>query len=294
MTVNAWQKPDKGGKGKEAPVVSPLAEKIFFAYENHTSESASLIGYAFLDGTWAYHGIPAGGLPTCTEVTGSADKEGCVKYSYDPKTGAVQIGSLGGGKVLADGSLEIDGETYSPASIPAAGARLQVEQEYGGYTGLCGFISGCTTWFEHLLLTSGGEFVLTRSSLTTIGGSGPGETFIAAGSYPSDQHGTYAIEPRGRIRLSYADGSVKTRTIAIIPQRGRQAGPGERRPAARLRLLQLPAGRLNGWFSCGACACGAGRRSVRRRSAGRPLTRHPVRSPAPRPRSSRPRAARAR
>lgn len=216
VTVNAWQKHHKGGKAKETPVVSPLAERLFYAYENHPSESATLIGYAFLDGTWAYHGIPAGGLPTCTEVTGAADKEGCVKYSYDPKTGAVQIGSLGGGKILADGSLEIDGEKYSPASIPAAGTRYQVEQEYGGYTGLCGLITGCTTFHEHLLLTSGGEFVLTRSSLTTIGGSGPGETFIAAGSYPPDQHGTYAIEPRGRIRLNYADGTVKTRTIAII------------------------------------------------------------------------------
>ena len=221
LTVKAWKKsrghPGKGkGKEPKAPEKSPLAEKLFFGYEMQASESATLIGYAFLDETWAYHGIPAGGLPNCTEVTGSADKEGCVKYSYDPKSRAVQIGSLGGGKVLTDGSLEIDGEKYSPTYIPPAGTRYQVEQDYITYFGLCGLITGCSTSHHHILLTSGGEFVLTEESLTTVGGSGPGETYVAAGSYPPDQHGNYAIEPRGRIRLAFADGTVQTKTIAVL------------------------------------------------------------------------------
>lgn len=222
LTLEAWKKsrPHTGdkGKGKEptAPERSPLAEKLFYAYEMQASESATLIGYAFLDDTWAYHGIPAGGLPTCTEVTGSADKEGCVKYSYDPKTGAVTIGSLGGGKITSRGALEIDGQAYSPTYIPPAGTRYQVEQEYITYYGLCGLITGCSTSHHRVLLTNGGEFVLTSESLTTVGGSGPGETFVAAGSYPPDQHGTYAIEPRGRIKLSFADGTVQTKTIAVL------------------------------------------------------------------------------
>ncbi|HYC80370.1 MAG TPA: hypothetical protein VEB65_01210, partial [Solirubrobacterales bacterium] len=140
----------------------------------------------------------------------------CVKYSYDPKTGAVTIGSLGGGKITTRGALEIDGQAYSPTYIPPAGTRYQVEQEYITYYGLCGLITGCSTSHHHVLLTNGGEFVLTSESLTTVGGSGPGETFVAAGSYPPDQHGTYAIEPRGRIKLSFADGTVQTKTIAVL------------------------------------------------------------------------------
>jgi hypothetical protein len=216
LTVEAWKKkkaPKKGGKGKEAS--ASLAERIFYAYKTETSHSATLIGYAFIDGEWAYHGIPTEGLPSCTEITGNAEKEGCVKYRFDSTTGSVQIGSLTG-TISSGGQLELDGETYFGTSVPAAGTRLQVEQEFIGYSGLCGLITGCSTWHEHLMLNSNGEFVLSKESLTTVGGSGPGQTFIAAGSFPPDQHGTYAIEKGARIKLSFADGSVETKTIAIF------------------------------------------------------------------------------
>jgi hypothetical protein len=219
LTLEAWKKPrpKKGKKGEKPPVPAnpPLAEKIFYAYKTETSHSATLIGYAFIDGEWAYHGIPTDGLPSCTEVTGNAEKEGCVKYRYDPASGTVQIGSLTG-KISAGGALELDGESYFATSTPAAGTRLQVEQEFIGYSGLCGLIFGCTTWHEHLMLNNNGEFVLSKESLTTVGGSGPGETFIAAGSYPPDQHGTYAIEKGARIKLSFADGTTDTMTFAIF------------------------------------------------------------------------------
>jgi hypothetical protein len=223
VTLEAWKKPlpkPKGKKGKEPPppATPPLAEKIFYAYRTEVSESAKLIGYAFLDGEWAYHGIPAEGLPSCTSATTDGTKEGaegCVKYSYDPTSGAVKIGSVTG-KLNPGGELEVDGETYSATSIPPAGTRLQLEQEYVGYRGLCGTFAGCTTWHEHLILTSSGEFVLSKESLTTAAGSGPGETFVAAGSYPADQHGTYAVEGGARIKLSFADGSVQTKTFAYF------------------------------------------------------------------------------
>jgi hypothetical protein len=214
VTLEAWKKPvKKGGNEKEAS--GSLAEKIFYAYKTETDHSATLIGYAFIDGEWAYHGVPTEGLPSCTEATGNAEKEGCVKYRYEPKSGSVQVGSLTG-KLNGGGDFELDGETYWATSIPAAGTRLQVEQESVGFSGQCGLISGCSTWHEHLVLSSSGEFVLSKDSLTTAGGSGPGETFIAAGSYPADQHGTYAIEKGARIKLSFADGSVDTKTIAIL------------------------------------------------------------------------------
>ena len=230
LTLKAWKKPrgHKGGKGKgkePPPEEPPLAEKLFYDYEMQASESAKLIGFAFLDGEWVYRGIPTGGLPGCTATTGGPDKEGCLKYAYDPKSGALQIESIGSGKIGADGKLEVGGKSYSPTSIPKPGTKLQVEQEYIGYVGLCGLITGCTTWHEHLMLNNGGEFVLSRESLSTLGGGGPGETFVAAGSFPPDQHGTYTIEPRGRIKLSFADGSVQTKTIAILLDSAGQPDP---------------------------------------------------------------------
>lgn len=224
LTIKAPKKPvnPKKGKGKgkkegkePSPMAGPppLAEKIFYRLESHPSESASLAAITFVDGTWAYNGMPSGGLPNCTTVTGGAETEGCVKYTYDPNSGAVGLESIGSGKITSSGSLEIGEKTYSPTAIPAAGTRLQVEQEYVGFYGLCGPFSTCTTWHEYLTLTNAGEFVLSRQSLTTSDGPG---SFVATGSYPPDQRGTYEIEPKGRIHLAFADGTSQTKTIAIL------------------------------------------------------------------------------
>lgn len=153
VTLETWTKPPpkKKGKKEKAPppaATSPLAERIFYAYRSEANESAKLIGYAFIDGEWAYHGIPAEGLPTCTSTTGDGTKEGaegCVKYTFDPATGTVTIGSATG-KLNPGGDLEVDGETYSATSIPPAGTQLALEQEYIGYQGICGLITGCSTW----------------------------------------------------------------------------------------------------------------------------------------------------
>jgi hypothetical protein len=218
LTVKAWKKPG-GKKGPEEPTAgrASLAEKIFYTYDStDTTHSAYLTGYTFIDDTWAYNGIPSGGLPHCTEVTGTSKKEGCVKYSYEPKTGAVQLGSVTGAKITTDGKFEIDGETYLPLWIPPAGARYQVDQYFIGFSGLCGMITGCSTWHEYVTLTSGGEFSYTSQSTTTSGGPGPGETFIAVGSYPPDEHGTYTVEKGGRIKLAFADGHTEVKTFAIF------------------------------------------------------------------------------
>ncbi|MBS1678962.1 MAG: hypothetical protein JST08_16415 [Actinobacteria bacterium] len=222
LTVTAWKKPSppkKGGKGKKEgkqptpPAPPPLAEKIFYRLEMQASESAKLAAFTFIDGTWAYNGMPSGGLPNCTAVTGGPDTEGCIKYTYDPSSGAVGLESIGTGKITAGGSLEVGEKAYSPTAIPAAGTRLQVEQEYVGFSGFCGPFSTCTTWHEYVTLTNSGEFILSRQSLTTSEGAG---SFVAAGSYPPDQHGTYAIEGSARIKLNFADGTSQTKTIAIV------------------------------------------------------------------------------
>jgi len=104
VTLEAWKKPTKKkGKGKDhrhrRSATPPLAEKIFYGYKTEVSRSATLIGYAFIDGEWAYTAFPAEGLPSCTAATGDGAKEGaegCVKYSYEPTTGVVTIGSVTG------------------------------------------------------------------------------------------------------------------------------------------------------------------------------------------------------
>jgi hypothetical protein len=218
LIVKAWHKKKRPPKTKEpSGGRGSLAEEIFYTYDSSdTTHSAYLVGYTFIDDTWAYNGIPSGGLPHCTEVTGTSKTEGCVKYSYEPKTGAVQFGSVTGGKIDKDGNFEIDGETYLPMSIPPAGARYQVEQYFVGFNGLCGLsFSGCTTWHEYITLTSDGRFVFTTSSLSTSGGAGA-PVFVAVGSYPPDQEGTYSIERGGRIHLAFADGTTKDKTIALF------------------------------------------------------------------------------
>ncbi len=235
LTIKAWKKPTGHKKTKKnkkrkptpnepmpTPAPAPLAGKIFYRLQSQPSESAKLEAIAFIDGTWAYNGMPAGGLPSCSATTGGAETEGCVKYTYDAGSGAVQLEKVGNGTLNGEGFLEIGEKSYSPTSTPAPGTTLQVEQEYVGYYGLCGPFSTCTTWHEYLTLTSSGEFILSRESLSTSEGAG---TFTAAGSYPPDQHGTYAIESGARIRLSFADGTSQTKTIAILLNKQGQPDP---------------------------------------------------------------------
>jgi hypothetical protein len=146
-------------------------------------------------------------------VTGSSKASGCVKYRYDAKTGAVKVGALTGGEVTENG-FEIEGESYERLAIPKPGSRFQVSQYTMGFSGLCGLITGCTTWRSDVVLTATGEFALTSSGLSTSGGGAV--PFVAVGSYPPDEHGTYAVEENARIRLAFADGTVETKTIAIF------------------------------------------------------------------------------
>lgn len=211
------------GKGNGPEDGGSLAGRIFTRYDmTDTMHSAYLEGYAFIDDTWAYNDVPSGGLPNCTQVTGNSKNAGCVRYKYDPRSGSVKVGSLSGGKLTEDG-FEIEGEEYEELTIPKPGTTYQVSQYFMGFSGLCGLITGCTTWRSDVVLTSSGEFVLTSSSTTTSGGGLV--PFVAVGSYPPDEHGTYRIEGRGRIRLAFADGHVENKTIAVFRDKGGKPDP---------------------------------------------------------------------
>jgi len=88
------------------------------------------------------------------------------------------------------------------------------ELRHWSFQGMCGFITGCSTSKAYPTLTPTGEFVLSRSTLTTMGDPGFGP-YTAVGAYPADQHGTYAVG-NGTIHLAFADGSVRDEPFAVL------------------------------------------------------------------------------
>ncbi len=149
-------------------------------------------------------------------------------YTFDERSGAVTIGDKAG--TLKDGKLTIDGNDYTPLFIPQAGKRYTFnEQKHTSFRGYCGLITGCTTTQEYLTMTPDGQFVLTRSTLSTIGDPGLGP-YTAAGSWPPDQHGTYDVQAGGKIVLD-----VRRRQRARprrSPRTPRTASPARRAKAS--------------------------------------------------------------
>jgi hypothetical protein len=123
----------------------------------------------------------------------------------------VTVGDQAG--TYRDGELTLGDDAFAPLQIPAAGARFDVQLVHRGFSGYCGLDIGCTTWTEYLTLRRDGQFALSSMTVATMGGGGA--PFTAAWNAPPDQHGSYEVLSRGRIRLSFADGTVSVRTIGI-------------------------------------------------------------------------------
>ncbi|MGD9694390.1 MAG: hypothetical protein AB7V42_01885 [Thermoleophilia bacterium] len=205
----------------------PLTNTYWWGFVSHTDWAWDNRGVYFYDGRWAYRGIPTGGLPACTRVTAGRDEkgnptDGCVRYTYDARTGALTVGDLKG--TYKGGKLTLDDVAMTRLGIPPAGARYQTDLEHRGFRGLCGLILGCTTWHYTLALNLSGEFVYAESSLSSLGDgfTTPG---VWAGRYPPNQTGTYRILPRGTLRLSFADGTVTDRTIGIDADKAGRRDP---------------------------------------------------------------------
>lgn len=213
------------GKAKKAPKPQPDAKKsplvgtFWWRVVNHVDYAWDNRGLYFADGAAVYSGFPKGGLPaTCTTAPAEPNdefdtREGCLPYTFDEKSGAVTIGDKTG--TFKDGKLTIDGETYTPTQIPAAGARFAFkEHQHYSFSGMCGLFLGCTVTKQFLTMAADGQFILSRSTTTTMGDPGVGP-FTAAGSYPPDQHGTYEVLANGAIKLAFADGSVRVETFVV-------------------------------------------------------------------------------
>jgi hypothetical protein len=200
---------------------SPIAGTYWWRTVNHVDYAWDNRAFYFVDDTTVYSGLPAGGLPaTCTTPPAKPDlevdqRDGCLPYSYDEKTGALTIGDKTG-TFKPGARLVLDGNSYSATQIPAAGATFAFnEHEHFDFSGMCGLILGCTVTKKFLTMTPDGQFVLSHSTTATTGDPGLGP-FTAVGSYPPDQHGTYQVLPGGRIHLAFADGTARDETFAVL------------------------------------------------------------------------------
>lgn len=209
---------------------SPIVGTYWWRTVSHVDWAWDNRALYFVDAGTVHSGFPAGGLPaTCTTPPANPEdefdtREGCLPYSFDEKTGAVVIGDKSG--TFKDGKLVIDGEEYWPLTLAEPGARFNfAEHKHVSFSGMCGLYLGCTVTQKFLSLAPDGQFILSRSTTSTMGDPGMGP-WTAVGSYPPDQRGTYEVLAGGKIQLAYADGTVKVETFAIDTNRDtRQPDP---------------------------------------------------------------------
>lgn len=182
-----------------------LSGRYYWGFEvGSLDEGWNNMAVWFVNGRFAHVGFPKkAGLPSCSRVT-----QQCKRYSFNPRTGKVRIGSQRG-KATTEG-MKLGKQWYSPLTLPRQGSRLNVSLQHQNYTGYCGI--SCVTWTERLVLDKRGRFLRTQMSVGSIGAPGLG---TVGSAFPPDQRGTYQVLSRGRIRFSYADGSTRVRTIGI-------------------------------------------------------------------------------
>ncbi|MFA4929565.1 MAG: CARDB domain-containing protein [Patulibacter sp.] len=199
----------------------PLVGQYFWGFKTQPDRAWDNYGVYFVDDRWAYYGLPPAGLPTCRAVTQVQDQngkptgEGCRRYTLNAKTGTLRVGDLAGS--YQGGQLTLDKVDMRRLTIPSARARYTVDLEHKGFSGFCGYSTGCTTFAEYLALSADGKFV--RSSRLTGSVGGVGAPFVWGSVFPADETGTYEILANGRIRFSYANGTVKVETIGIEQDR---------------------------------------------------------------------------
>lgn len=197
---------------KPTPVEAPLAGRYFWGFRSAIDRGWDNYAVLFVDDRWAYVGFPKEGVPTCT--TAVTEGDGCRRYTLDPKSGALKVGELEGTwKDGASGGLNFDGLHMSELAFAKPGARYTLSLQHKDFSGQCGFITGCTTWSNHLALNAEGNFVSSGSTIGSMGGSG--SPYVWSGAFPPDETGNYEILSLGRIRLTYLSGKVEVFTLGL-------------------------------------------------------------------------------
>ena len=142
--------------------------------------------------------------PVCT-----AASEDCKPYTFDPKTGALTIN--GAAATLEGDRLTVDGKSHWELGRAKAGARWDIVLTHANASGICPLY--CFARTEHLRFMPDGNFV--RSSVSS--GTGPVVDWAVV---PDDSKGTYEVTADGLLRLAYADGTQRVRTLGIYPEDG--------------------------------------------------------------------------
>lgn len=214
------------------PATRGLAGKIFWGFESYRwDRSPELVFLHFTNRRFVRWGIPNDGLRNCGRVTAKVKKgdmqPGCLRYSFNRRTGQVRIGKVRGTFRSGELKLKMNDEIWSTTGedwyrglTAKAGTRFRTKLINRGYFGACGISPFCRTWAENLQLTRDGRFGRQDSSITT--GGVPGVSFVAISSLGPDERGRYRVLPGGRIRFNYANGKKTTETLIVqTNKRGR-------------------------------------------------------------------------
>jgi prepilin-type processing-associated H-X9-DG protein len=164
--------------------------------------------YYFVDDHWVYRGVPKEGLPACTGQTANGDEDGCLPYTWDETSGALNIAGVTGEYKVGSHGLKVGDESFGEAIPAEAGSKFDAGGSYINQFGLCPL--SCSFVTVDLKMSANGEFARASGVSGFFGEGG------SYGALPPEDHGTYSIDPRGRVTFSYADGHVVTETIAVM------------------------------------------------------------------------------
>jgi hypothetical protein len=164
--------------------------------------------YYFVDEHWVYRGVPKEGPPVCSSQTAVGEDDGCLPYTWDETTGALNIAGVSGEYKVGSHGAKVGGESFSEAVLPEPGTKVDATGSYINEVGICPI--SCSFVTVDLVMSSNGEFARAAGVTGFFGEGG------SYGALPPEDHGTYSIGPRGRITFTYLDGHVVTETVAFL------------------------------------------------------------------------------
>jgi hypothetical protein len=164
--------------------------------------------YYFVDEHWVYRGVPKEGLPACSSQTANGEDDGCLPYTWDESTGALNIAGTTGEYKVGSHGAKVGDESFSEAVLPEAGTKFDLSGSYINQFGICPL--SCSFVTVDLQMSSSGEFARASGVSGFFGEGG------SYGALPPEDHGTYSIDQHGRIVFYYADAHTVTETIAVM------------------------------------------------------------------------------
>jgi hypothetical protein len=206
-----------GGKEKTAPPKQSAIVGHFFWRSELILSTTYLHGYYFVDEHWVYQGMPEGGIPVCTAQTAQGEGDGCLPYTYDEATGALNIAGTVGSYVPSTKVFKLNEVGYSEAVPADAGTKIDATGSYINGFGICPSFCSFTT--VELSMSANGEFARAAG---ISGFFGEGGSYTAL---PPEDHGTYVIGSRGLATFTYASGKVVNSVISFMLNDADQPDP---------------------------------------------------------------------